>query len=210
MHVHKVKQKQYVQASALREKCRKAIFPYPAMPDFKKRMPYQLPENYSNRFFKDIADVGDELNKPAHGKTPPTPSPRNVQASRIYEAIKHAFPPMCSIFLEQSGFQNALETRGTRGCQYTWKWIEDHTIYKCDFRKILNTQPLENTVHIAVNQLTQTGYQAYIWETWTLNCRSNLTAPPSEIDPNDVQDPDTPGLSYGQRLYRPWTILSER
>ncbi|KAJ2963409.1 hypothetical protein NQZ79_g1514 [Umbelopsis isabellina] len=47
------------------------------------------------------------------------------------------------------------ETSNIRG-----KWTEEHTAYKCGFRKMLNTLPPENTVHNVANQVTQTCYQA--------------------------------------------------
>jgi hypothetical protein len=41
------------------------------------------------------------------------------------------------------------------------KWIEEHKVYKCGFRNMLNTPPLENTVHNVVNHVTKTCYQVF-------------------------------------------------
>ena len=39
------------------------------------------------------------------------------------------------------------------------KRIEEHKVYKCGFRNILNPQPLGNTVHNVVNHVMKTCYQ---------------------------------------------------
>jgi hypothetical protein len=90
------------------------------------------------------------LYKPPHGKAPPPPKPLPG-----VPATKSAAPNGEPGDNPPAPPENAPpENANIRG-----KWIEEHKVYKCGFRNILNTPPLENTVHNVVNHVTKTCYQ---------------------------------------------------
>jgi hypothetical protein len=91
------------------------------------------------------------LYKPPHGKAPPPPLKLFPDVSATKSAMPGGEPgdePPASPPDAQP------DNDGIRG-----KWIEEHKVYKCGFRKILNTPPLENMVNNVVTHVTKACYQ---------------------------------------------------
>jgi hypothetical protein len=86
------------------------------------------------------------LYKTPHGKAPPPPK---------------TLPDMATTKGAAPGGEPRAEPPGpSENANMRGKWIEEHKVYKCGFRKMLNTLPLENTVNNLVNNVTKICYQA--------------------------------------------------
>ncbi|CAO3671952.1 unnamed protein product [Umbelopsis ramanniana] len=91
------------------------------------------------------------LYKPPHGKAPPPPlkllPDEPARKSAVPGGEPGDEPPVPPPDAQP-------DNEGIRG-----KWIEEHKVYKCGFRNILNTPPLENMVNNVVTHITKACYQ---------------------------------------------------